>query len=40
MLPDNVNEEAPLAASLFVTMYSNITMLPSSTAFPKTSSPK
>ena len=39
-LPDNVNELAPFASSLFETMYSNITILPSSNLFPNTSSPK
>ena len=33
-LPDNVNVEAPFASVLFVTMYSKITILPSSKDFP------
>ena len=37
---DKVNEEAPLASVLLVTIYSNITILPSDNFLPNTSSPK
>ena len=35
-----LNTEAPFASSLFVIIYSNITILPSANLFPKIPSPK
>ena len=40
MLPDKVNELALLETSLFVTMYSNMTILPSAKDLPFIPSPK
>ena len=39
-VPPKLNVEAPLEASLFVTIYSKIIMLPSVTDLPKIPSPK
>ena len=38
--PDRANVEAPFASALFVTTYSNITILPSDKFCPITPSPK
>ena len=38
--PANVNVEAPFASSLFETIYSKITILPSDNFLPKIPSPK
>ena len=40
ILPDKLNELAPFETFLFVTIYSNITILPSANALPFTPSPK
>ena len=40
MSPDKANELAPLASVLFVTIYSNITILPSDNFLPNNPSPK
>ena len=40
MSPDKVNELAPLASVLFVTIYSKITILPSTGFLPSMPSPK
>ena len=40
MLVDSVNELAPFASVLFVTIYSNIIILPSVNDAPNTPSPK
>ena len=40
IVPDNVNEEAPFASVLLVTIYSKVIMFPSDTDLPKTPSPK
>ena len=40
MLPDKANELAPFPSVLFVTTYSNITMLPSDNFLPNRPSPK
>ena len=40
MLPESENELALLETSLLVTMYSNITILPSANALPFMPSPK
>ena len=40
MLPDKLNALAPFPSVLFVTIYSNITILPSDNFLPKIPSPK
>ena len=40
MLPDKLNALAPFDSVIFVTMYSNITILPSANFLPFTPSPK
>ena len=40
MFPDNENFEAPFELEVLVTMYSNITILPSSNLVPTIPSPK
>ena len=40
MFPDNANFEAPFEFTVLVTIYSNITILPSDNFLPVTPSPK